>query len=50
MQLCGDCVQQVAQTGAALAPTLWLLALAAFTAVVAKGNSGGTKKGKGKGK
>jgi hypothetical protein len=45
MQFCGTCAQQVAQTGAALAPTLWLLALAAVTAVVAKG---GTKKGKGK--
>ena len=36
---------QVAQQGAALAPTLWLLALAALTAVAAKGSS---KKGKGK--
>jgi mannose/fructose/N-acetylgalactosamine-specific phosphotransferase system component IID len=45
MQLCGSCAQQVAQTGAALAPTLWLLALAAVTAMVAKG---GSKKGKGK--
>lgn len=43
MQLCGDCVQQVAQQGAAVAPMLWLLALAAVTAVVSKTT---TKKGK----
>lgn len=44
MQLCGTCAQQVAQTGAALAPTLLFLAMAAVTAVLA------TPKKKGKGK
>jgi len=44
MQLCGSCAQQVAQTVPILAPTLWLLAIAALTAVVSKG----TAKGKGK--
>jgi hypothetical protein len=43
MQLCGTCAQQVAQTVPILVPALWLLALAAFTAVVSK-----TTKGKGK--
>ena len=46
MQLCGTCAQQVAQTGAAVAPVLWWLAAAAVTVVLAK--TGGTKKGKGK--
>jgi hypothetical protein len=49
MQLCGQCAQQVIQAAPSLAPLLWL-ALAAVTAVVAKGSGskGSPKKGKGK--
>jgi len=45
MQMCGQCAQQVVQTGAAVAPALWWLAAATLTVVLAKV---GTKKGKGK--
>lgn len=47
MQLCGQCAQQVAQTGAVLAPALWWLAAATVTVILAK-TGGGKKKGKGK--